>query len=110
MATDYLVLGQATSIAGVEVTLYTVPAETQAVVSSITIANRDVTNTTYRVAVRKNGETLANKQYIAYDIALDRNSTHAHKFGITLGAGDVLTVRSASANVSFSAFGTEITP
>jgi hypothetical protein len=109
MATSYKILGQAVSVAGSEVNLYTVPAGTDAVISSLTIANRDVNNTTFRVAVRQNGETLANKQYVAYDIPLDRNSTQALTLGITLNGGDVVTVRAASANVSFNAFGTEIT-
>jgi hypothetical protein len=109
MATSYKILGQAVSVAGSEVTLYTVPAGTDAVISSLTVANRDVNNTTFRIAVRQNGETLANKQYVAYDIPLDRNSTQALTLGITLNGGDVVTVRAASANVSFNAFGTEIT-
>ena len=109
MATSYKVLGQAVSVAGTEVTLYTVPSGTETVISSITVCNRDVANTTFRIAVRPDGAVLENKHYVAYDIALDRNSTQAPKLGITLNAGDVITVRAASADVTFNAYGSEIT-
>jgi hypothetical protein len=109
MATTYKVLGQAVAIAGTEVDLYTVPASTQTVVSSITVANRDSVSTTFRIAVRPNAEVLANRHYVAYEITLDRNSTQVFTLGITLDAGDVITVRAAAATVSFNAFGTEIT-
>lgn len=108
MATTYKVLGQDVSTANVPVSVYTVPASTQAVISSIVIANRGIDNTTFRVAVRPNGATLENKHYVAYDVTIDRNDTTVLSFGITLDAADVVAITGANNNLSFSVFGTEI--
>lgn len=109
MPTSYKVLGQASPLTGNTADLYTVPSSREAVVSTITVANRAAAGTTYRVAVRPNGALLTNTHYIAFDVALDRNSTQALTFGLTLDAGDVITVYANSSDVTFSAFGTEIT-
>ncbi len=108
MATTYKVLGQNVSTANVAVNVYTVPASTQAVISSLVIANRGIDNTTFRVAVRPNGETLENKHYVAYDVTIDRNDTTVLSFGMTLDAADVVSVTGANNNLSISVFGTEI--
>ena len=108
MATTYKVLGQNVSTANVAVNVYTVPARTQAVISSLVIANRGIDNTTFRVAVRPNGETLENKHYVAYDVTIDRNDTTVLSFGMTLDAADVVSVTGANNNLSISVFGTEI--
>jgi hypothetical protein len=109
MATSYKVLGQAVAVAGSDTTLYTVPTATEAVVSSITVCNRDSASATFRIAVRPDGETLANKHYVIYDVTIDRNSTQALTLGITLNAADVITIRASANTVTFNAYGTEIT-
>ena len=70
MATTYKVLGQSNPAATTATTLYTVPAGTQAVVSTIVIANLATASATFRIAVRPNGAALANSQYIAYDVTV----------------------------------------
>ena len=102
------VLGQVAAAATTDTTLYTVPAATETVVSSIVAANRSSTPATIRVAVRPNGEAIADKHYLAYDLALAANAVEAFRLGITLDATDVITVRASTANVSFSAFGSEV--
>lgn len=102
------VLGQVATAATTDTTLYTVPASTEAVLSSLVAANRSATPAVIRVAVRPNGEAIANKHYIAYDLALAANAVEAFKLGITLDAADVVTVRASTADVSWSAFGSEI--
>ena len=109
MATSYKVLGQSSPSANTDTDLYTVPAFTSVVVSSLTICNRDSASATYRVAIRPGGETLASKHYAFYDVTLDRNSTQAPVLGWSLSDGDVVTVRSSTTSVSFSLFGTELT-
>jgi hypothetical protein len=109
MPTSYKVLGQSAPLTANSSNLYTVPALTEAVISTITVANRGTENTSYRISVRPNGATLDNTHYVAYDVAIDRNSTQALTFGLTLDAGDVITVYANSSNITFSAFGTEIT-
>lgn len=108
MATNYKVLGQNAPSATTATTLYTVPSATQAVVSTIVIANRAATSATFRIAVRVAGATLANNQYIAYDVTVGASDSTALTLGITLGATDVITVYASTANLTFTAFGSEI--
>jgi glucose-6-phosphate dehydrogenase assembly protein OpcA len=109
MPAAYKVLGQNNPAATTATTLYTVPTSTSAVVSSLTIANLASTATTFRVAVRPAGATLASQHYLAYDASLPANDTTILTLGLSLAATDVVTVYAASANVAFSVFGSEIT-
>ncbi len=59
MATSYKVLGQSNPSATTATSLYTVPAATQAIVSTITVCNQAATAATYRIAVRIAGAALA---------------------------------------------------
>jgi len=109
MPQAHKVLGQSNPSATTLTTLYTVPASTQAVCSTVTICNTASSATTYRVAVRPAGASIANQHYVAYDAALPANDTATLTLGVTLAATDVVSVYAASANVAFSAFGVEIT-
>lgn len=108
MATTYKVLGQLAPSATTATTLYTVPSSTQTVVSTIAVCNRAATSATYRIAVRPAGATLANEDYIAYDSTVAANDSTMLTIGITLAATDVITVYASSADLSFNAFGSEI--
>ncbi len=108
MPTTYKVLGQSAPSATTATTLYTVPAATTAVVSSIVIANRDSSSATYRIAIRPDGATLANSQYIAYDVTVGASDSTVLTLGITMDATDIITVYASTANLTFSAFGSEI--
>ena len=110
MAETYKILGQVAANATTTHNVYTVPAATQAVISSIVITNRNNNaNCTYRVAAQQAGAALANQHYIAYDAPIAALDTVALSLGVTLGNTDVISVYSANANLSFSVFGTEIT-
>jgi len=108
MATTYKVLGQVAPSATTATTLDTVPSATQAVVSTIAVCNRSASAATYRIAIRPAGATLANEHYIAYDAAITANNSTFITIGATLGATDVITVYASTADLSFSAFGSEI--
>jgi hypothetical protein len=108
MPTAYKVLGQVAPSATTNTTLDTVPSATQCVVSTIAVCNRGATSATYRIAVRPAGATLANEHYIAYDSTVTANNSTMITIGITLAATDVITVYASNANLSFSAFGSEI--
>ena len=109
MPQAHKVLGQSNPTATTLATLYTAPASTQAVCSTITICNTASSATTYRIAVRPAGAAIATSQYLAYDAALPANDTATLTLGVTMDATDVISVYAASANVAFSAFGVEIT-
>lgn len=109
MTTTYKVLGQSNPAAVTATTLYTVPAATSVVVSTITVCNQTAVNGTYRIAVRPGGEALAAKHYIAYDGVIPALDTIAITIGVTLAATDVVTVYASAATLSFGLFGSEIT-
>jgi len=108
MPTIYKVLGQSNPSATTATTLYTVPASTDAVVSSISIANLASSDASFRIAVRPAGAALANVHYLAYDVTVGANDTTIITVGITLDATDVLTVYASTANLVFHAYGSEI--
>ena len=108
MAYTYKVLGQSAPSATTNTDIYTVGAGKQAIVSTITVANRSASIRTYRIAVRPAGATLANQHYIAYDVAIAGNDTTPLTLGITLTATDVITVYASTTDLSFGIFGSEI--
>lgn len=110
MAFGYKVLGQAapanTSIANA----YTVPAGKEAIISSIAIANVTGTAAIYEVYVRINGAASAASNALVFDASAAANSTTVIQAGITLSAGDIISVQTATANaITFHVFGTEVT-
>jgi glucose-6-phosphate dehydrogenase assembly protein OpcA len=108
MATTYKVLGQSNPAATTATTLYTVPSATQAVVSTIAVANQGASSATFRIAVRPAGATLAAQHYIAYDSTVTANNTTFITIGMSLATTDIITVYASNTSLSFSAFGTEI--
>lgn len=109
MATQsYKVLGQVAPSATTETDLYTVPAATETVVSTLVVANRAATSATYRISVSVNGAATATKDYIAYDVSIGSNAIASFTLGLTADATDKIRVYASSANLSFNLFGSEI--
>jgi len=108
MASTYKVLGQSIPAAATLTTLYTVPAATQAVASTLSICNQGV-STTVRVAVRPAGAGIVASHYIVFDTTINQYDTVFLTLGITLATTDVVSVYAGTANVSFNLFGSEIT-
>ena len=109
MATVYKVLGQSAPSAATATTLYTVPAATSTVVSTINVVNTNAsTADTIRIAVRPAGAALATQHYIVYGVSLSAGATFTYTGGITLATTDVVTIYSANGTSSFNAFGSEI--
>jgi len=109
MAQAYKVLGQVAPTAATLTTLYTVPASTSSVVSTITVCNTSAVATTYRISIQVAAAADNVKQYIAYDAPIAANETKSYTIGVTLATTDVLKCYATLATVSFSAFGAEIT-
>lgn len=107
MATTYKVLGQLASTTSA-VALYTCPASTQTIVSTLVVSNRAAAAKTYKIILRPNDETLADKHYLAFDVPLAANDSVALTLGITMDASDKLYVLGSDTNLSFSLFGSEI--
>lgn len=109
MATTYKVLGQAAPADTNNADLYTVPANTQAVVSTISVANDTASAATFRIYVRVNGAAAGAENTLFFDTPLAGNTSAFFTVGLTLGDTDVLTVRTGTANaLTFQAFGSEV--
>jgi hypothetical protein len=107
MPTLYKVLGQSLP-ASTTATLYTVPASTDTVVSTINAVNTGSTTADISIAVRPAGATLATQHYIVRQLPLAAKAVFTYTAGVTIDATDVITVESTTNNVAFSAFGSEI--
>jgi hypothetical protein len=107
MAHTRKALGQVNPAATTNTTLYTVPAATSTVISSLTVCNRSATATSFRIAIRPAGATISNEHYLYYDVIIAGNDTFAATLGITLATTDVITVYATLATLSFHAYGQE---
>ena len=107
MANLLKVLGQVAPGAASLTTLYTVPALTTSVVSSLCICNRSTSPTSFRIAIRPSGAAISNEMYLYYDVEILGRDTFTSTIGISLGAGDVISVYATLATLSFNAFGQE---
>lgn len=109
MATTYKVLGQAAPADTANADLYTVPAATETVVSTLHVANVTDEEATCTIHVRIAGATAANSNAVAKSLSVPGNSVIAITTGLTLAATDVITVQSSFASaLTFSLFGSEI--
>lgn len=108
MATIYKVLGQSAPAATTLTTLYTVPLATATVISTLAICNQSATAATFRLAIRVNGAALDVKQYLNYDTPVSGNDTITLTIGMTLAAGDIISIYASTNTLSFSAFGSEV--
>lgn len=104
------ILGQSNPAALTLTDLYTVPASTQAVVSTVTVCNADATPVQFRISVAQGGAANAQEQYLYWDFSIPEGDAFASTIGITLDAGDVIRCRSTGSSTSFQVFGVEITP
>jgi hypothetical protein len=110
MPTTYKVLGQSNPSATTEAILYTVPSSTQSVVSSIAICNQAGTSATFRIAVRPSADaTTVGKHYLVYGTTVGANDSIILTMGVTLAASDKILVYASTANLSFAAYGSELT-
>jgi hypothetical protein len=110
MPTAYKVLGQVNPSATTESTLYT-STGVQAVVSSIAVCNQTASSATFRVAVQPAADTGSDavaRHYLVYGTTVGAADTVILTIGVTMAAGDRIRVYASNANLSFSAFGSEI--
>lgn len=109
MASAYKILGQSKPSTTAVATLYTVPASTQAIVSTITATNLTGAATDISIYVVPAAGTAADSNAIVYQASLAAETLQGFTFGITLGAADSLQVKTETANnITFQAFGQEI--
>tara|TARA_R100001079_G_scaffold22014_1_gene11153 strand:+ start:268 stop:594 length:327 start_codon:yes stop_codon:yes gene_type:complete len=108
MANAYKILGQVADASANDVELYR-QTGVETIVSTIVVCNREAANNTFRIATKDDNSGVANQDYVAYDTVIAGNDTIAFTLGITLEAGAEISVGASDANVTFQAYGTEIT-
>ena len=108
MPTVYKVLGQVKPTANTLTSLYTVPASTSAVISTIVVCNTTTSAEEIRIAVRPAGAAIDDKHYIVHTVGLPAFSNYTYTLGLTLATTDVVSVFGLGGFASFSIFGTEI--
>jgi hypothetical protein len=109
MAINYKILGQQHPAAATSTDLYTCPASTQTVISTISIANVTAVGGTARVWVAKAGAANAHVYALMYDVPIAAKSVNTFTLGITLEATDKIRVWSTTGNdLVFHAYGSEI--
>lgn len=110
MATLRKILGQANPAAATDGVLYTVPASTDSLISSIVVCETNGVATTIRISMKAVvGTTTTAATAIAWDMSIAANSTVVIAVGATIQAAGGLVVRSVSGNVTFTASGQENT-
>jgi len=109
MASSYKILGQAHLTTTSPTDVYTVPASTETIISTMIVANITSSATTFDIALREDGDTLANKHYIAKEVPIAANDSTTLTLGMTLEATDVVTCQAGTADaLSFNLSGSEI--
>lgn len=109
MATSYKTIAQAHLTTTSDTDIYTVPSATETIVSTLVVANITASATTFNIAIRQDGATLADKHYIAKEVPIAANDSTTLTLGIALEATDVVTCAAGAGNaLSFNLFGAEI--
>jgi hypothetical protein len=109
MTETFSIIAQSAPGATTLTDLYTVPALTQVVISSIVVCNRGATNTSFRISLAPLGAVDATSQYLYYNVPISKENTFVATIGITLTATDKVRVYAGNANLTFTLLGTKIT-
>lgn len=109
MATTYKRSGvQGTASVGTYATLYTVPAGTSAVISTISICNTSASAVTYRIGFDDTAGTPGASEWLVYDSSVAGNDTVFLSVGAAIEAEKFVRVSSSADTVAFQAFVSEI--
>jgi hypothetical protein len=111
MPTIYKVLAQSAPGNTAIQNVYTVPAATNTIISTLMICNRSTVNAAYNIAIQPAGAALANQHYIAFNSTVPANDSIALTVGMSLAATDNIAIQANTTgnnNLGFTIFGTEI--
>ena len=107
----YKVLGQLSPVDTTENVLYVSPANTQSLISNITVVNRSASAQTFDIniytSVVGNGTTSPASNNLYKNVTIAANSFQVLEPGITLAPQNSIVVRGNS-NLTFSTYGLEI--
>ena len=108
MAEVKKILGQVALAAAAQVDVYTVPASTQVVGSSVVFCNTSGANRTFKLSVAIAGALDTPSQYLYFNEPLPKDRSYIATIGITLGAGDIIRAEASGVGVSVNVFGVEV--
>lgn len=100
---------QGTANVSTYATLYTTPAATQAVISSLVVCNQSGADIGFRIGLDTTAGTPDASEFLVYDSVIKANDTVALTLGVTLDASKFIRVSSSASVCSFTAFVSEIT-
>jgi hypothetical protein len=112
MPTTYKRLGNSSPNANTYTQLYQVPVNTRAIISTISVCNRSSSARTYRIIQVDSGTTITspnNADFIAFDVTVAANDTTTLTLGMVMDSQQKLGVYASAADVTFAAWGAEIT-
>lgn len=109
MAAAYKILGQVRPADTSNAELYTAPAGTETIVSTLAVTNVTALAATIRIFVVPSGQSASEDNALVYDPSLAPRTVQGFTIGLTLAAGDKIIVATGTASsVTFQAFGQEI--
>jgi hypothetical protein len=111
MAQTYKRLGAINPTANTQTNVYVVPAATEAVMSTITICNQSASNISYSLILMTASEFSSPAPaatFLVRGAVIPAADSIILTMGITANAGSILAANTSSGNISFSAFGSEI--
>ncbi len=109
MTTAYKRLGAQLVVADTEETLYTVPADTSAIVNNIHVCNRGTSPRTFCIAITDGAGSAADEDFFYNDVAINANASVSFSLGIIMEATHQIRVEASHADINFLAFGVELT-
>ena len=108
----YKILGQIQTTANVLTTIYTVPASTNTMISTIIVCNQSANTVLVNVAANLSGSAVTTRNFIVSGYALGAAETLVLEPRVSLNVGSILSANitgaNAASNVSINAFGVEI--
>jgi len=111
MAQTYKRLGAINPTANTQTNVYVVPAATEAVISTITVCNQSASNASYSLAMMDASEFNASAPaatFLVRGATVPAADSIILTIGLTANAGSILAANTNDGNISFSAFGSEI--
>ena len=102
-------LGGVAPVANRNTVLYTVGSAKKGNISTISVCNRSISPTTFRIAhTLLTSTVVASKDYIAYNQAIYGSDSLSYNLPISMVASNSLIVRTATSNLTFMCWGSEI--
>lgn len=114
MPQSFKKLGAVVPTANTQANVYVVPASTEAVLSTITICNQSTVNTSYSLMYFyadefASGSSAPSRCFLVRGAVVPAADTIVLTMGLTANADSIISCNATGSDISFSAFGSEIT-